>query len=60
LRGPHQATPRPVGESVRIPKNKLDELESMRRYARGEVLSIATLRYLAMERQTPTLVTWIA
>jgi hypothetical protein len=49
-----------VGESVRIPKNKLDELESMRRYARGEVLSIATLRYLAMERQTPTLVTWIA
>jgi hypothetical protein len=48
-----------VGESVRIPKNVLDELESMHRYARRDVLSIPTLRYLAMERQKPTLVMYM-
>ncbi len=44
---------------VRIPKNVLDELESVRRYTRVEVLDIPTLRYVAMETQKPALVVWI-
>jgi hypothetical protein len=47
-----------VGEPVRIPKNVLDELESVRRYTRVEVLDIPTLRYVAMETHKPALVTW--
>jgi hypothetical protein len=39
-----------MGEVVRIPKNMLDELEALRRYARVEVLDTPTLRYLAMGR----------
>ena len=46
-------------EPARIPKNVLDELESVRRYTRVEVLDIPTLRYVAMETHTPALVTWI-
>ena len=48
-----------MGEPVRIPKNVLDDLESVRRYARVEVLDIPTLRYVAMETHKPALVTWI-
>jgi hypothetical protein len=44
---------------VRIPKNVLDELESVRRYTRAEVLDIPTLRYVAMETEKPALVSWI-
>jgi hypothetical protein len=46
-------------EPVRIPKNVLDELESVRRYTRAEVLDIPTLRYVAMETEKPALVLWI-
>jgi hypothetical protein len=46
-------------KSVRIPKNVLDELESVRRYTRAEVLDIPTLRYVAMETNKAALVTWI-
>ena len=46
-------------EPVRIPKEVLEELESVRRYTRAEVLDIPTLRYVAMETQKPALVLWI-
>ena len=46
-------------EPVRIPKNVLDELESVRRYTRVDVLDLPTLRYVAMETHKPALVTWI-
>jgi hypothetical protein len=45
----------PVG----IPKAVLDELESVRRYTRTEVLDIPTLRYVAMETEKPALVLWV-
>lgn len=44
---------------VRIPKEILEELESVRRYTRAEVLDIPTLRYVAMETEKPALVVWI-
>jgi hypothetical protein len=44
---------------VRIPKNVLDELESVRRYTRTEMLDIPTLRYVASETEKPALVVWI-
>ncbi len=44
---------------VRLPKDVLEELESVRRYLRGEVLDIPTLRYVAMERGKPALVLWL-
>jgi hypothetical protein len=44
---------------VRLPKDVLEELESVRRYLRGEVLDIPTLRYVAMETGKPALVLWI-
>jgi hypothetical protein len=44
---------------VPIPKNVLEELESVRRYTRAEVLDIPTLRYVAMETEKPALVLWI-
>ena len=46
-------------EPVRIPKGVLEELESVRRYTRGEVLDIPTVRHVAMETQKPSLVVWI-
>jgi hypothetical protein len=46
-------------EPVRIPKNVLEELESVRRYTRTEVLDIPTIRHVAMERGKPALVVWI-
>jgi hypothetical protein len=48
-----------MGEPVRIPKHVLDELESVRRYTRVDVLDLPTLRYVAMETHKPALVTWI-
>ncbi len=37
----------------------LDELESVRRYNRAEVLDKPTVRHVAMETQKPALVVWI-
>jgi hypothetical protein len=37
----------------------LEELESVRRYTRAEVLDIPTLRYVAMETEKPALVLWV-
>jgi hypothetical protein len=48
-----------MGEAVRIPKDVLDELESVRRYVRVEVLDIPTLRYVAMETHKAALVSWL-
>jgi len=36
-------------EPVRIPKEVLEELESVRRYTRAKVLDIPTVRHVAME-----------
>ena len=44
---------------VRIPKEVLEELESVRRYTRAEVLDIPTVRHVAMETEKPALVVWI-
>jgi hypothetical protein len=46
-------------EPVRIPKNVLEQLESVRRYTRAEVLDIPTVRHVAMETEKPALVVWI-
>jgi hypothetical protein len=46
-------------ETVRIPREDLEELESVRRYTRAEVLDIPTIRHVAMERGKPALVVWI-
>jgi hypothetical protein len=46
-------------EPVRIPKKVLEELESVRRYTRAEVLDIPTIRHVAMEKHMPELVVWI-
>jgi hypothetical protein len=42
-----------------VPRDVLEDLESVRRYTRVEVLDIPTLRYVAMETHKPALVTWI-
>lgn len=46
-------------EPVRVPKDVLEQLESVRRYTRTEVLDIPTLRYVASERGNSALVVWI-
>jgi hypothetical protein len=46
-------------EPVRIPREVLEELESVRRYTRAEILDIATVRHVAMETEKPALVVWI-
>jgi hypothetical protein len=46
-------------ESVRVPKDVLNDLESVRRYVRTDALDIPTLRYVAMETGKPALVLWI-
>ena len=46
-------------EPVRIPKNVLEELESVRRYTHAAVLDIPTVRHVAMETSKPALVVWI-
>jgi hypothetical protein len=44
---------------VRVPKDVLEELESVRLYTRTDVLGIPLLRYVAMDREKPALVVWI-
>jgi hypothetical protein len=46
-------------DPVRIPRHVLEELESVRRYTRAEVLDIPTIRHVAMERGKTVLVVWI-
>jgi type IV secretory pathway ATPase VirB11/archaellum biosynthesis ATPase len=46
-------------EPVRIPKKVLEELESVRRYTRVNVLDIPTIRHVAMEMEKAALVLWI-
>ena len=46
-------------EPVLIPKNVLEELESVRRYTRAEVLDIPTIRHVAMETHKSALVVWL-
>ena len=46
-------------EPVRIPRAVLEELESVRRYTRAEVLDIPSVRHVAMETGKPALVVWI-
>jgi hypothetical protein len=46
-------------EPVRIPSHVHDELESVRRYTRANVLDVPTIRHVAMEAQKPALVVWI-
>ena len=46
-------------EPVRIPKEVLEDLESVRRYTRAEVLDIPTVRHVAMETHKPALVVWL-
>ena len=46
-------------QPVRIPKHVLEELESVRRYTRANVLDIPTVRHVAMERGKSALVVWI-
>jgi hypothetical protein len=46
-------------EPVRVPRNVLEDLGSVQRYTRVEVLDIPTLRYVAMETHKPALVAWI-
>jgi hypothetical protein len=44
---------------VRVPKDVLEGLEVVRRYARTETPDVATARYAAMELGRPELVVWI-
>jgi len=46
-------------EPVRIPREVLEELESVSRYTRAEVLDIPTVGYAAMERGKTALVVWL-
>jgi type IV secretory pathway ATPase VirB11/archaellum biosynthesis ATPase len=46
-------------EPVRIPREVFEELESVRRYTRAEVLDIPTIRDVAMERGKTALLLWI-
>jgi hypothetical protein len=46
-------------ERVRIPSHVLEELESVRRYTRANILDIPTIRHVAMETHKPALVVWI-
>jgi hypothetical protein len=46
-------------EPVRMPREVLEELESVRRYTRVQVIDIPTIRHVAMERGKPALVVWM-
>jgi isocitrate dehydrogenase kinase/phosphatase len=46
-------------EPVRIPREVLEDLQSVRRYTRTEVLDIPTIRHVAMERGKTALVVWL-
>ena len=46
-------------EPVRMPREVLEELESVRRYTRVQVIDRPTIRHVAMERGKPALVVWM-
>jgi hypothetical protein len=46
-------------QPLRIPKNVLEQLESVPRYTSIEVMDIPTIRPVAMETEKPALVVWI-
>ncbi len=46
-------------ELVRVPKEVLEGLEAVRRYAGTDVLDIPTVRYLASERGQGALAVWV-
>jgi hypothetical protein len=46
-------------EPVRIPRDVIGQLESVRRYTRAQVLDIPTVRHVAMETGKPALVVWL-
>jgi hypothetical protein len=46
---------KPVG----VPLDVLEGLEAVRRYAGTDVLDVAIVRYLAMERGQPALAVWV-
>ena len=46
---------KPVG----VPLDVLEGLEAVRRHAGTDVLDVAIVRYLAMERRQPALAVWV-
>jgi hypothetical protein len=44
---------------VRVPLAVLEGLQAVRRHAGTDVLDVANVRYLAMERGQPALVVWV-
>jgi hypothetical protein len=44
---------------VRVPLDVLEGLEAVRRHAGTDVLDVANVRYLAIERGQPALVVWV-
>ena len=47
------------GKPVGVPVDVLEGLEAVRRHAGTDVLDVAIIRYLAMERGQPALAVWI-
>ena len=47
------------GKPVGVPVDVLEGLEAVRRHAGTDVLDVAIVRYLAMERGQPALVVWV-
>jgi hypothetical protein len=48
------------GKPVRVPLDVLEGLEAVRRHAGTDVLDVANVRYLAMERGQPALAVWVS
>jgi hypothetical protein len=46
-------------EPVRVPLEVLEGLEAVRRHTGTDVLDVAIVRYLAMERGQPALAVWV-
>ncbi len=46
-------------EPVRVPLDVFEGLEAVRRHAGTDVLDVAIVRYLAMERGQPALAVWV-
>ena len=44
---------------VRLPRDVLEGLEVVRRYARTETLDLATVRYASIELGRPALTLWV-
>jgi hypothetical protein len=47
------------GKPVGVPLEVLEGLEAVRRHAGTDVLDLANLRYLAIERGQPALAVWV-